>query len=128
MFQQLKVYENIIIGLITVVFVAGLYFYICSLKTQIKDLKESLRDNQVALANYKLESTRYKNEVDNQNKEVELLRLNEKLSLAKLAKWKNKSADIKYKTIYKIREVHSNECEAIKKQLDNIKLIDFSSL
>jgi len=128
MFAQLNIYKNMIIGGVIIILIAGLYFYIHTLKSKIQDLENSLKDNQIELANSKLQSERYKNALDSQNKEIEALKLNEKLSLAKLKKWKSLPPKIKYKTITKIREVKSNECKDIKNQLDAVRHIDYNSL
>ena len=124
MFAQLNIYKNMIIGGVIIVLITGLYFYIHTLKSQINNLQDLLKDNQIELANSKLQSERYKNALDSQNKEVEALKLNEKLSLAKLKKWKSLPPKIKYKTITKIREVKSDECKDIKNVLNAVKLIN----
>ena len=124
MFAQLNIYKNMIIGGVIIILIAGLYFYIHTLKSQINNLQDLLKDNQIELANSKLQSERYKNALDSQNKEVEALKLNEKLSLAKLKKWKSLPPKIKYKTITKIREVKSDECKDIKNVLNAVKLIN----
>ena len=124
MFTQLNIYKNMIIGGVIIVLIAGLYFYIHTLKSQINNLQDLLKDNQIELANSKLQSERYKNALDSQNKEIEALKLNEKLSLAKLKKWKSLPPKIKYKTITKIREVKSDECKDIKNVLNAVKLIN----
>ena len=128
MISQFKMYENIIMLSAITILTIGLYLYVGSLKDQIRDLKYNLKSSQVDLVNYKLESARYKNIIYKQNKDIELLKINEKLSLTKLKKWKNESDKVKYKTIYKIREVHSDDCKAIKDQLTAIKLINFDKL
>ena len=124
MFAQLNIYKNMIIGGVIIVLITGLYFYIHTLKSQINNLQDLLKDNQIELANSKLQSERYKNALDSQNKEIESLKLNEKLSLAKLKKWKSLPPKIKYKTITKIREVKSNDCKDIKNVLNAVKLIN----
>ena len=124
MFAQLNIYKNMIIGGVIIVLITGLYFYIHTLKSQINNLQDLLKDNQIELANSKLQSERYKNALDSQNKEIESLKLNEKLSLAKLKKWKSLPPKIKYKTITKIREVKSDECKDIKNVLNAVKLIN----
>ena len=128
MFAQLNVNKNLIIGGITLVLLTGLYFYIHSLEFQISNLKSTLKDTYVELANEKLQSTRYKIALDNQNKEIDMLKHNEALKIEKLKRWQNKPPEIKYKTITKIREVKSDECKDIKNTIDAIKSIDYNSL
>ena len=128
MFMLFEQYKNLIVGGVTLLLVIGLYFYIHTLKSQINNLQDLLKDNQIELANSKLQGERYKNALDSQNKEIESLKLNEKLSLAKLKKWKSLPPKIKYKTITKIREVKSNDCKDIKNTINTIRNIDYNSL
>jgi len=125
---QIGVYKNMVIAGVVGIIVFALYFYIHGLNNKIDDLESSLMKNQVKLANTKLESTRYKAALDSQNKEIEQLRAHTTLAEAKLKKWKNRPPDIKYKVIYKTREVKSNECSDIKSVIDGVRAIDFSSL
>lgn len=128
MFAQLNIYKNLIIGGVVVALLVGLYFYVYSLKVQINGLRSDLKDSYVELANSKLEATRYKSALDAQNKEIEALKVNEKLANDKLSKWKALPPKIKYKTIAKIREIKSNDCKQIKATIANVRHIDFSSL
>lgn len=126
--EEIKVYKNAIILGIFALILCVLAVYIDSLKSEITQLRSDLKDNQVELANKKLEVERYRTKVDKQNKQIALQKSNEKLQSDKLAKWKAKPPEIKYKVIEKIREVHSNDCKKIKAQLDTIKHIDFHKL
>ncbi len=128
MLAQIGLYKNMIIAAVIAAVVFCIYFYINSLNNDIHDLKKSLMQNQVKLANTRLESTRYKAALDSQNKEIEQLRAHTTLAEAKLKKWKNRPPDIKYKFIYKTREVKSNECSDIKSVIDGVRTIDFDSL
>jgi len=128
MLSQIGLYKNMIIAAVIAAVVFGIYLYINSLNNDIDDLKKSLMQNQVKLANTKLESTRYKAALDSQNKEIEQLRAYTTLAEAKLKKWRNRPPDIKYKVIYKTREVKSDECSDIKSVIDGVRAIDFSSL
>ena len=128
MFMLFKQYKNIIVGIVILLLVIGLYFYIHTLKTQIQDLRSQLTQNQVELANYKLESERYKNAITTQNKQIEELKVSKDNALAKLNKWKALPPKIKYKTITKIREVKSNDCKDIKNTINAIRNIDYNSL
>jgi len=128
MFTQLAIYKNMIIAGIVGIFVIGLYFYIHGLNKDIEELKKSLLQNQVKLANSKLESTRYKAALESQNKEIEGLKAQRTLAESKLKKWKSQPPDVKYKVIYKMREVKSDECKVIKNVIDSVRHIDYSSL
>ena len=128
MFGMFNAYKNMFLGGIVLVLVVGLYFYIHSLKSQISDLQSSLKDNQIELANSKLEANRLKTVLDQQNKKIKLLKIDTAKKTKVLIKWKELPPKIKYKTIIKIREVKSDECKDIKKQLDIIRHINFNSL
>jgi len=128
MFAQLNIYKNLIIGGIIIALIIGLYFYIHTLKGQISELQSTLKDTYVELANEKLQSTRYKSALDSQNKEIEALKHNETLAIAKLKKWNSKPPEIRYKKITKIREIKSDDCKDIKNTIDSIRSIDYDSL
>ncbi|MEN4053764.1 hypothetical protein [Sulfurimonas sp. NWX79] len=125
---QIGVYKNMVIAGVIGIIVFALYFYIHGLNNKIDDLERSLMKNQVKLANTKLESTRYKAALDSQNKEMEMLRAQTTLSEAKLKKYKSKPPEVRYKVIYKTREVKSNECSDVQSVIDGVRAIDFSSL
>ena len=128
MFTQLNMYKNLILGGVVIVLLAGLYFYIHSLKVQIDTLQDNLKDSYVEAANLKLQSERYRNALDAQNKEIEEARVDKQLAIKKLSEWNAKPAEVRYKVIYKIREVKSNDCEDIKTQLDSIRHLDYEQL
>lgn len=128
MFSLFNAYRTMIVSTVTIMLIIGLYFYIHSLKSQISDLQSSLKDSQVEIANYKLESSRLRNVLAQQSEKIEALKSDKQNALKTLAKWKELPPKVKYKTITKIREVKSDECEDIKNQLDAIKRINFSSL
>jgi len=128
MFPLITRYKNILVSSISLILIIGLYFYIHSLKSQIRDLKSQLTQNQVELVNYKLENERYKNTLDTQNEQIKKLKTDREKALKKLTKWKALPPKIKYKTIIKIRKVKSNECQDIKKVINAIRNIDFNSL
>ena len=128
MFEQIKVYKEMITAiLIVIVSIVG-YVYISSLKSQIVALNGDLKDSQVELANSKLVVERYRNVTTKQNEEIKAHKLNEKLNNAKLAKWQHMPDRVKYKTIREIVKVESNECKDIKNTLGSIKSLDFSVL
>ena len=128
MFVQLNMYKNLILGGVVIALLAGLYFYIHSLKVQIDDLQDNLKDSYVETANLQLQSERYRNALDIQNKEIKLMGINAQVAKEKLSKWKAKPAEVRYKVIYKIRKVKSNDCEDIKTQLDSIRHLDYEQL
>jgi len=124
MLNQLKIYENFIIGGLLIVASLVIYFYVNGYKAEITRLKTELKDTQLELANTKLESERFKNKVDEQNKNIEILKASEKLQLAKLKKIQNQKPSVRYKIIEKIREVKSDECKDIQNVLDSVRHIN----
>jgi len=104
------------------------YMYIAGLKDDVQELKGNIKDLNSEIAYYRLESERLRGTLDSQTKEIEHLRINEKLAISKLKKWKNKSPTIKYRTITKIRKVKSNECEEINNQISAIRNINYDDL
>lgn len=128
MFAQIQIYKNLILGVAITAAIAGLYFYISGLKLDIKDLKITVLETQNKLVNEKRQSSLYKTTLEKQSKQIEQLEAHTKLAKAKLKKWKSKPPDIKYKVIYKTREIKSNDCKDIKSTIDSIRSIDFSSL
>jgi len=121
-------YKNLFLGACMFTLVLGLYFYIHSLKRQISELQSNLKDSYTEVANYKLQSNRYRTALDSQNAHIEALEASKELAEAKLRKWKNQKPEVKYRTITKIREVHSDDCKAIKNIINDIRKLDYNEL
>lgn len=128
MFAQISAYKNLIIGGIIVFAIIGLYAYVHSLKADIDKLKLQISKKNTEIANRKLEVERYRNSVSIQNKKIEALEMNKESADKKLAAWKSEPKEIKYKVIYKTKEVKSDECKAIKERLDYVKHLDLNEL
>lgn len=128
MLAQIKVYKNMIVGALIIGLFISLYVYVDGLISQISYLHGKLKDSQIEVANYKLENERYKTKVNEQNEAIELIKTDRQQALNNLAKWRELPPKVKYKTITKIREVKSDECEDIKDQLDAIRSIDYKLL
>lgn len=128
MIGKFEVYKTAIAASVAVFTILGVYFYVQYLKMDIADLKSQLKDSEIAVANYKLENTRYKDAVALQNRKVEQMRKRENDAISKLREWKSKPAEVRYKTIYKTREVKSNECADIKNVISSVRYIDYDSL
>ena len=130
--MSLLLNKNFIFGVLIVSVISALYFYVYSLKTDIKDLQLQVSQMEITVINKKLEVERLETSIISQNKYIESLEANKTKNLAELEKWKNKPAEVRYKTIYetiyKDKEIKSNECKDIKTMLDNVRSIDFSSL
>ena len=128
MFPQVVMYKNVILAVIVIGLLLGLYYYISQLKNDIIELKMTIKDINIELANEKLQSTRYKSALDSQNEYIDQLKANDALLRAKLVKWKNKPAVVRYEAIHKTKEVKSDDCKEIKTRLDFVKQLDFSEL
>lgn len=128
MFAQIQLYKNIIAGVFIAAAIAGLYFYISGLKSDIKDLKITVLETQNKLVNEKRQSNLYRTTLEKQSKQIEQLEAHTKLANAKLKKWKAQPPKVRYEVIYKNREVKSNDCKDIKSTIDSIRSIDYSSL
>ena len=128
MLAQIKLYKNLIgIGAM-ILALGGLYFYIGSLKTKIDKLEIKVSQWQVKYTNEQRQSDLLRNSVKNQNDEIERLKVDKQQAIKKLNEWRAKPAEIKYKTITKIREVKSNECKDIKSAIDSVRKLDYNSL
>ena len=128
MFAQINAYKNLIIGGIIVFAIIGLYAYVHSLKTDIEDLRMQVSKKNVEIANRKLEVERYRSSLVHQNEKIEKLELDNKAADDKLTKWKNQPENIKYKVIYKTKEVKSNDCKDIKKRIDYVRHLNANEL
>jgi len=132
---NIEAIKDIVVSLKYVIFAALIAFALLYGYVKVKKLNEHVNSLKVEMikkdrdfAYLKLENERLLNSTNEQNKEIELLKLNEKLNLEKLKKWKKQKPEIRYKTITKFREVKSDECETLKSTIDAVKHIDFTSL
>ena len=128
MFAQLKLYKSLITGALVIMAIAGLYFYIGSLKTQIDKLEIKVSQWQVKYTTEQHQSDLLRNAVHTQNILVEQLKVDKHLADTKLTTWKAKPAIIKYKTINKVRTIKSDTCSDIKSTLNTIRQLDFDNL
>lgn len=102
---------------------------------KIQDLKTDIANLNTAIAYYEVELEKlrssndgYKRSINVQNEAINTLAINKTELDKKLEEWQNKPAEIRYKKIYKMREVKSNECKDIKDTIDSIRNLDFNSL
>ena len=128
MFAQLNAYKNLIIAGVVFVIAVSLYFYISSLKSEISQLRAELMDTKISLVQQERQSELYKSSLDRQSDYIESIKAGREKALSDLQKWKNKPEKVKYKVIYKTREIKSNDCKDIKAVIDGVRAIDFSSL
>ena len=128
MINLLLGYKNMILSFIVAAIIMGIVMYVSSLKDEVQVLKLDNSKLHEKLLLYRLESERLESSVAIQNKEIELLKHNESLAKAELKSWKAKKPEVKYKTITKIREVHSDECKDIKNTINAVRSIDYSNL
>ena len=106
----------------------GIYIYISRLQIKVQSLESQVLVLNARVMTKENSLTNCREAVSKQSKDIELLKLNEKLAIEKLKKWKKLPAEIKYKNIIKIREVKSDECKDVENVLDSAKYLDFNSL
>jgi len=128
MFTQLNAYKNLIISGLIVFAIIGLYAYVHGLKSDNDYLKMQISKKNVEIANKTLEVERYRSNLVRQNEKIAALEIDKQTADKKLAEWKNKPKEVKYKVIYKTKEVKSDDCKDIKKRLDYIKHLDINKL
>lgn len=110
-----KFYNIIIVILATllIAFSIDIYFLKLNRESLIKELND--KNSKIVL----LESNNIslKASIEVQNKKIEANKNDYDSKIKQYEKWKNQPAEIKYKYITK--EVKSNECEDIKKSIDD---------
>lgn len=99
--------------------IGALYVY----KGKVEDLSKDIQVLNVELVLTNTAKEALKNEIEVQNKAVEANKNEYDTKLAEYQKWKDKPAEIKYKTV--IKEVKSDECVDIKNALDELSTIKF---
>ena len=109
-------FYNVIIVILSTLLISlliAIYFLNLNRESLIKDLND--KNSKIVL----LESNNIslKASIDEQNKKVESNRLDYEQKLKQYENWKNQPIEVKYKYITK--KVKSNECEDIKKSIDN---------
>jgi uncharacterized membrane protein YgaE (UPF0421/DUF939 family) len=128
MFTSLFLNRRLVTIGICVSFALTIIVYVYSLKSDIQRLENKVKDTYIVLANVRLEGLRYKTELDNLNNVIKQLRVDKTKSLAKLNNWINQPKEIRYKVIYKTREVKSNDCEDIKSLINDVRHIKYEDL
>jgi len=116
----LELYKNYVIVLIatfllTIIITSGLYIKFQSAKIQV--LQNDLTQKEIDLSNEKANNTTLRATIKDQNEKVEANRNDYDSKIKQYEQWKNQPQEVKYKYITK--EVKSNECEDIKKSIDN---------
>lgn len=109
-------FYNIIIVILSALLVSLLiatYF----LNLNRESLVEKLNEANKEIVLLKLNNISLKASLDVQNNKVESNRLDYEKKIKQYEAWKNQPTEVKYKYITK--EVKSNECEDIKKSIDN---------
>ena len=109
-------FYNIIIVILSTLLVSlliAIYFLNLNRESLIKDLND--KNSKIILL--ETNNTTLKASLNDQSKKVEENRLNYEQKLKQYENWKNQPVEVKYKYITK--EVKSNECEDIKKSIDN---------
>ena len=124
--KWITLYKDKMIMLGIGVLVASILGLICALyvyKGKVEDLSKDIQVLNVELVLTNTAKEALKNEIEVQNKAVEANKNEYEIKLAEYQKWKDKPAEIKYKTV--IKEVKSDECSDIKNALDELSTIKF---
>ena len=109
-------FYNIIIVILSTLLVSlliAIYFLNLNRESLIKDLND--KNSKIVLL--ETNNTTLKASIDDQNKKVEAHKLDYEQKLKQYENWKSQPVEVKYKYITK--KVKSNECEDIKKSIDN---------
>ena len=110
-----KFYNIIIIILSTLLVSLLIATYFLNLNRE--SLVEKLNEANKEIVLLKSNNTSLKASLEDQNNKVESNRLDYEKKIKQYEGWKNQPTEVKYKYITK--EVKSNECEDIKKSIDN---------
>lgn len=118
--NYLSIYKNYIMIaiatlLITTIVIGGIYIKIQSAEIQI--LQNDLSQLQIELSNEKANNVTLRSSIKDQNEKIEANKNDYDSKIKQYEQWKNQPAEVKYKYITK--EVRSNECEDIKKSIDD---------
>ena len=121
---------GVVIFLVALLLSSSTYFYFekLSFKEEIKKTQKLLSEEQTSRVLGELQADTCLKRVSAQNQSILELEINHKSAMSKLDEWKALPPRVKYETIYKIKEVKSNDCEDIKGVLDDARTIDFSRL
>ena len=110
-----KFYNIIIVILSTLLVSLLIATYFLNLNRE--SLVEKLNEANKEIVLLKSNNTSLKASLEDQNNKVESNRLDYEKKIKQYEGWKNQPTEVKYKYITK--EVKSNECEDIKKSIDN---------
>jgi hypothetical protein len=119
---------KMIAGGIVATLVVVLWVYVHNLKSLIDSLEDKISQMKTTMIYKKLEKERLENTIVSQNKSIELLRASDDEARAKLAKWKQLPPKVRYKVVYRDKEVKSNDCKDIKNVIDAVRDFDISRL
>jgi len=117
MIAQLSMYKNMIAYGAIVLAVIGLWIYVDGLKSRIDKLEKSKAKCERNYMAEQLVTERFKAAVSKQNARISEMKLDVDAADKRLAAFKAKPAEIRYK----YKEVYSNECKDIKSVIDDIR-------
>jgi type II secretory pathway pseudopilin PulG len=125
---NLNLDKNGIMLIAVAVVAVAISIYIYVLHGTIDKLNDHISTLQVSLANVKLENARYVSILEKQNKAIEDMKLDLTKANESLESWKKQPREVKYRVIYKEREVKSNDCKDVKNTINSIRSLNFRSL
>lgn len=110
-----KFYNAIILVLGTILIIASFYIYFLNIVQKALVLELNKANEQIVLL--KSNNVSLKSSIEDQNKKIEADKNDYEEKIKQYERWKNQPTEVKYKYITK--EVRSNECEDIKKSIDD---------
>lgn len=119
---------EIVVWIIGVGLLVGLGAYISNLHDDIGALELDNAKLTTQVATHKLESERLRNAVAIQNKFIASMQIDIQKATDEIEQWRSQPPRIKYKTITKVREIKSDDCQDIKSTLDAVRGIEYDSL
>lgn len=110
-----KFYNIIIVILATILIIFSIDIYF--LKLNKESLIKELNDKNSKIVLLESNNISLKSSIKDQNEKIEANKNDYDSKIKQYEQWKNQPAEVKYKYITK--EVKSNECEDIKKSIDD---------
>lgn len=110
-----KFYNIIIVILFTILIMSGIEIYFLNIDK--KNITNNLNEANKKIVLLESNNISLKALIEDQNKKIEANKNDYDSKIKQYEQWKNQPAEVKYKYITK--EVKSNECEDIKKSIDD---------
>ena len=106
-----------IITIVLLTLLISCFIILFIFKQKNDELIEELNSKNSKIVLLESNNTSLKASIEDQNKKIEIHKIDYEEKIKQYEAWRNQPAEVKYKYITK--EVKSNECEDIKKSIDN---------